>query len=457
MRKGIPLIAVVIALAIAFAVPPSAVAAGQLTQRVWLLQGVPSGPTLAALRAGGVDGLVLPVGAVAVEGKNCRLTLTPLPGLEPLSGWDLTPLVWVSGSGDSSGDAETFLDEFAPVERLLHGKGPMVVAALADWPGLIPFAEAVAKRRGAPVEVLLAAPALVRLARAGMARNVKLLAVALGNPSAMGFPATTPADDLAALEELDETGVEYRVAVVVLPRAAPPPGAGGASLAALASPLAAEYRPAERGDAFVLRRRLDWGGSWLPPGDTVQVEVVDTARLHRDLGQLLRRVRPRLGGWDLVGLPSREPALGLSLEALLDYLQGGMPFPAPRVQPEWVTPTRLRLALANPTPHASAVATTGNFIELRFGGTQMLDVLLGDFSGMDYGRVEQGTWRRAVARDANALRLFLTYLPPSSRLAGAAVTFFSRPSEVQARWVLRLSEGAEIAGDLETAAPVRKP
>ena len=48
MRKGIPLIAVVIALAIAFAVPPSAVAAGQLTQRVWLLQGVPSGPPLAA-------------------------------------------------------------------------------------------------------------------------------------------------------------------------------------------------------------------------------------------------------------------------------------------------------------------------------------------------------------------------------------------------------------------------
>jgi hypothetical protein len=445
---------VAVALAIALALPGVPAAGEGLTQRVWLLQGVPVDTTLASLRAGGVDGLVLPVGSVAVDGKSCRLTMTPLPDLGPLASWDLTPLVWVAGEGDAAGDAKMFLDEFAPVERLVRGGGPIVLAARAEWPGLLDFAEAVARRRGGLVEVLLPARDAARVARGEVSGKVRLLAVALGNPSAMGFPVTTPADDLAALDEIEDAGVPYRVAVVVTPVATPAPGALGSSLAALALPRVAEYRPTERGDAFVLRQRLDWGGVWLSPGDTVRVETVDAARLHRDLGLVLRGVRPRLQGWDLVGLPSREPALGLSLEAFLDYLQGGLPGPAPRVQVEWVTPTRLLVALANPTPHGSAVATTGNYVEVRFEGTQVLDVALGDFSGTDYGRTDQGTWRRAVAREANAVRLFLTYLAPVSRVSGAAVTFFGRPAAVGTRWVVRLSEGTEAAGELEPAPAI---
>jgi hypothetical protein len=333
----------------------------------------------------------------------------------------------------------------------------MVLAARTAWPGLLPFAEAVARRRGTPVEVLLPARSVPAAARGRVPENVRFVAVALGNPPAMGFPATTPADDLAALEEIDGTGVRYRVAIVVAPRATPSPGVGGASLATLATPSVAEYRPAEWGDVFVLRRPVDWGGTVLAARETIQVEAVDTARFHRDLGSILRGVRPRLEGWDVAGLPAREPTLGLSLEAFLDYLRGGQPFPAPDVQPEWISPTRLRVALANPTPHSSAVASTGNYVEVRFAGTQMLDVVLGDFSGTDYGRIEGGVWRRAVARDANAVRLYLTYLPPTSRLAGATIAFFGRPLEVTARWMIRLGDGVELAGDLEGTAPLRKP
>ena len=448
---------VVMALIASLALPTIGAAASRLTQRVWLGQEVPGEATLTALRAGGIDGVVLPVGDVVVAGSTCRLTPTPLPDLKALAGWAVTPLVWVSGENGSTGDAEKLLAEFAPVQRLLHGGGSMILAARAEWPGLVRFAEDVASRRGAPVEVLLPAQALSRVDLASVPKNVRLVAVALGNPSAMGFPATTPADDLGALEELDEAGVPYRVAIVVTPRATPAPGPAGASLATLALPSVAENRPADRGDVFVLRRQLDWGGTTLAAGATVEVETVDTARFHRDLGLLLRRVRPRFEGWDVVGLPAREPALGLSLEAFLDYLQGGRPFPSPVVQPEWVTPTRLRVALANPTPHGSAIASTGNFVELHFSGTQLLDVGLGDFSGTDYGKVEQGTWRRTVARDANAVRLFVTYMPPTSRLAGAAVTFFGRPTEASLRWVLRLGDGTEIAGRMEAVPAIRRP
>ena len=447
-------VAVVVAAAALFA---GNSVAEPLTHRVWLTQGVPAEATLDALRAGGIDGLVLPVGEVALVDQTCRLTVTPLPDLKSLAGWPVTPLVWVTGHDDAQGNAETFLDEFAPVGRLLRESGSMILAARAEWPGLPAFAEAVAKRRGAPVEVLLPASALARLAAAGAARDLRWIAVALGNPPAMDFPLTTPADDLGALEEIDAAGVRYRVAVVVLPRATPAPGPVGASLAALAVPTVAEYRPAERGDEFVLRRRLDWGGRALAPGDTVQVDAVDTARLHRDLGSILRPVRPTLEGWDVIGLPAREPALGMSLEAFLDYLQGGLPLPLPDVQSEWTTPTRLRLALANPTPHGSAVASTGNYVEVRFSGTQLLDVVLGEFSGTDYGRVDQGTWRRTVARDANAVRLYLTFLPPSSRLTGAGITFFGRPTAVSARCVTRLGDGREVSGDPTSLTPLRKP
>jgi hypothetical protein len=448
---------VAIALAISLALPGAAAAGERLTQRVWLLQGVPADSTLAALRAGGVDGLVLPAGSVAVEAKSCRLTLTPLPDLGSLATWDITPLVWVSGVGGAVGDAETFLGEFAPVARLLRGGGPVVLAARAHWPGLLDFAAAVSRRRDGPVEVLLPARDAAHAAKGSVAGRVHLLAVALGNPPALGFPATTPADDLAALDELDDSGVPYRVAIVVAPLAAPAPGAGGASLGPLAVPRIAEYRPAERGDAFVLRQRLDWGGVSLAPGDTVRVETVDAARLHRDLGAVLRGVRPHLLGWDVAGLPAREPTLGLSLEAFLDYLRGGRPAPTPVVQVEWPAPTRLLVALANPTPHGSAVATTGNYVEVRFEGAQVLDVSLGDFSGADFGRTDLGVWRRAVAREANAVRLFLTYVAPVSRTSGASLTFFGRPAAVRTRWVVRLSEGTELAGEPEPAPAVRKP
>jgi len=443
--------------AIAAIVCAGGAAAESLTQRVWLTRGVPAEATLVALRAGGIDAVVLPVGEVAVAEKVCRLTLTPLPDVHPLSGWPVVPLVWVAGEGEARGDAETFVDEFAPVARLLADSPSLILAARAAWPGLLPFAEAVAKVRGRAVEVLLPAQALARLAERGVPATVRLVAVALGNPSALGLPATTLADDLAALDAVDDLDAPYRVAVVVLPVASPAPGGGGASLAALARPSVADYRPAERGDAFVLRQRLDWGGAALSPGDTVEVETVDTSRLHRDLGSILRRVRPALTGWDVVGLPDREPTLGVSLEAFLDYLQGGLPMPVADVQAEWPTATRLRLALANPTPHGSAVASTGNFVEVQFSGTQLLDVVLGEFSGTEYGRVEQGAWRRTVARDANAVRFFLTYLPPASRVAGAGVTFFGRPTAVAARVVTRLGDGREVAGRLAPLAPVRTP
>lgn len=441
---------------LAVLVAGSAFSGDRLVHRVWLLRGVPPENSLAALRSGGVDGVVLPVGELAVGKDSCRLTLVPLPDLKPLAGWSVTPLVWVAGEGEASGNATTFANELAPVLRLLTGSTSLVLAARAAWPGLVPLAGAVAERTGASVGVLVAAPSASTLTTHAMPPGTELVVAAFGNPPALGFPASTIADDLAALAAVDDAGVRYRVAIVVAPLATPPPGAGGASLATVTLPTVADYRPADRGDEFVLRQPVDWGGVQLAARDSVRVEVVDTARYHRDLGLVLRGVRPGLVGWDTAGLPDREPALGMSLEAFLDYLQGGRPYPSPKIEADWATPTRLRLAVANPTPQASAVASTGNWLELRFTGAALLDLALGDFSGAEYGRVEAGVWRRAVAREASAVRLFMTCLPPQARLSGAVVTFLARPTAVSAGWVLRLGDGTEVSGASD-APSLRKP
>jgi hypothetical protein len=425
----------------------------ELTQRVWLLSGVPDAGTLAALRAAGVGGLVVPVGRVEVGDGSSRFTLAPLPDLRALAGWPVTALVWVDGADKASGDPQAFVTQFAPAQRGVPGSPGLLLAARRFFPGLARFAAGVASRLEQTVE--LAAPAqelAAQLPARGWPR-VRLVAVALGHPDALGFPASTGQDDLGALDALDATHVPYRAAIVVAPLARPTPGPTGASLAMLASAETAVYTPGERGDTFRLRAPVDWGGVEVAAGSTITVESVDTVRYNRDLGLLLRPARPALEGWDTVGLPAPEPALGMSREAFLEYLQGGSPYPMPRVVVEWTGPTAMRVALANPTAQSSALATTGNWVELRFTGTEVRDAQLGAFSGMEYGTIDaDGTWRRAAARGASALRFYLTFIPPQSRVAGAVVTFISRPRGVMIRWGMRVGDGGAVTGPLEGVA-----
>ena len=428
-----------------------------LTHRVWLLSGVPEAGTLAALRAAGVDGLVVPVGRVEIGDGSSRFTLAPLPDLHALAGWPLTVLVWVEGTDKASGDPQTFASQFAPVQRGIPGPPRLLFASRRFFPGLAGFASGVASRLEQTVE--LAAPAqdlAAHLPPRGWP-HVRPVAVALGNPGALGFPAATLQDDLAALGRLDAMLTPYRAAIVVAPRAQPAPGPAGASLAMLADGETAVYSPGERGDTFRLRKPVDWGGVEVEAGRSITVEAVDTARYHRDLGLLLRPVRPALEGWDTVGLPASEPALGMSLEAFLEYLQGGSPYPLPRVVVEWAGPTAMRVALANPTAQASALATTGNWVEVRFTGTEVRDAQLGGFSGMEYGVVgADGVWRRTAARGASALRFYLAFVPPRARVAGALVTFISPPRGVQSRWGMRVGDGSTVTGPLEGVALTKR-
>jgi hypothetical protein len=434
----------------------AAAASPALTHRVWLLGGVPDEGTLAALRAVGVDSLALPVGELAVAAGQCRLTLGVLPDLRALGGWVVSPVVWVSGRDGDKGDAETLIRELAPVVRMLAERAPVVLVARRYWEGLPRFAAAVAARLGTPVELALSVQELRQHIPAGGWPGVRPVAMAFGNPGALGFAASTLQDDRDALQALDAAGVPYRAAVAVVPRSSPAPGAAGASLAGAALPAVGIYRAVEEGDAVVLRLPISWGGKRLDAGQTIIVQVVDTARYHRDLGLVLRSVLNHLVGWDTVGLPPAAPALGMSREAFLAYLSGSLPYPVPEVSFRWASPSRLDVAIANPTPHESALATKGNYIELRLVGGEAFDVNLGELSGVEYGQTVAGEFRTTVAREASAVRLYFTYLPPGGRLSGASVGFFARPRSLSIRWVLRLGDGSSVAGGEQEIEPTRR-
>ena len=193
----------------------------------------------------------------------------------------------------------------------------------------------------------------------------------------------------------------------------------------------------------------------LDEGQSVTVEVVDTARYHRDLGLLLRPLHNNLAGWDTVGLPASEPTLGMSREAFLDYLEGASPSPLPEPLVTWSSPTVARVSVSNPTAQGSAIASTGNWVELQFAGTEVLDIQLGEFSGAEYLRLEGDTPRRTVGRDATAVRLFLTFVPPRAQVSGGVVRFLAPPKRMALRWGLRLGDGSDETGPLRTVPLAR--
>lgn len=421
-------------------------AQGRLEHRVWLMDPSLTAEEVGQLRGAGIDGAVVPVGSAEIAQGAVRLTLDPLPDPRGLERWAVLPLVWVRGEGDAAGDAEAFLSQFGVVAKVFRQKAGVVLAVREYWPGLQRFAGAVAKRLGAPVEVAMPAVTLAQRLTPGGWPGVLANVIAFGNPTALGFPASTLHDDLHALDSLDDLGVPYRVSLVVLPTVKPPASGGWESLAELARSTVADYQPSQRGDAFILRSSLRWGGALLPRGSTVEIDFVDTARYDRDLRMLMRPVRNGLIGWDTVGLPRSGPAIGLGRGALLDYLSGGLPRPAPEIIVEWAAATRMRVAVSNPSPHGSAAATSGNWIEIAFPGGVVGDVELGDFLGVEYGVLNGGRFQKAGSGEASALRLYVTLFPPESQIGAAEVRFVQRPRELTGRWGLRLSDGQDLTG-----------
>ena len=203
-----------------------------------ILQGVPAGRR--ARRAADCRSRrawSLPVGDVAARGDHeRRLTMTTTA--RPQAAGRLVGLPRSSGSPAAAtdvGDAEHVPRPVRAVARLLPARGRWSWSALAVLGrGLLPFAEAVARRnRGAPVEIGPGGAGVGRAPRPRrrLASIVSCSRSRWATPRRSGFPASTIRDDLTALDEMDEAGASAGSPVAVLPRDGVPPGAGAAPVA----------------------------------------------------------------------------------------------------------------------------------------------------------------------------------------------------------------------------------
>lgn len=418
----------------------------QVAHRVWLLAGVPDAGVVSMLRGANVRGFCLPTGKVTLGDGVSHFEADVPSDLGVLSGSTIHAVVWVEGELRRSGDSARFAVQLAAIEGKVGTGGSLILVSRRWGEGLVSFASELAGKLRRPVELALPLGELLAHVPKGGWEGVRPVAFCFGNPEAFALPSSTTKDDLDGLDALDARNVSYRAAIVVLPRVTPPPGPAGASLGMLTRAGVSTFQPGANGDIFVLQRSIDWGGSLVSPGGRVEVDAFDTARYHRDLGYVLRPARAGLEGWDTVGLPGAEPTVGLSREALIDYLRGGGPAPAPRLETSWAG-NRLDVELANPTPHTSAVSSTGNWFELQVVPGQVADVQMGDFNGLEFGRLEGGALRSTVLREASVLRFYLTYVTPQARVGGASVTFVARPTQPKARWGVRLGDGRDLVGE----------
>ncbi len=416
-----------------------------LEHRLWLWGKVQPTQVEQARRVG-VDALVVPVGEAELRGRQVTFKVQPPEDAGSLQGLPLWAAVWVSGGEVKGQAAESFWNQLGPAVRGLGlpFKG-LVLATRALPSGLLPFARELSRLAHMPVEVGAPVSDLVRQVRQESAEGVSLVAFAFGNLSALGFSQLTPQDAFDLLGALDELGPLYRGAVVVGSRV-DPAFADGQNPWALVQGM--EYQPSAEGDVLVAR-----AGTSLPVGTKVTVQAFDAARLQRDLGLLLRPVRQRLLGWDSVGELPPAPALGLTWEAFLAFFSGEGPAPRPLARTQWISPTTVKLTLENPTPFASAFASTGNFLDLSFSGTEVKDVTLLAASGADFGKLEPG-FVRAPRGAASVVRLYLKVIPPQTPIDVATVSFLSQPKGVQLMCTLRLGDGRQVTGPV-TIVPLK--
>lgn len=433
-----------------FAASVKAAEQRRLEHRLWLLSDPV--PPVADLQQAGFDALLVPVGvALVTEGQaSFQLSTQVLP--KNWGGIPVWAVVWVEGEKTSEKAAEALWNQVGPAVRGQQVPVKGLVLAARKWIGsLSSLAREVGRRANLPVEVASPAGDLVSASAKENFRGLGLVALALGNVEAEGFPPLTPYDAERLLDALDKVGVPLRAGVVLTSRTEP-------ALPAQENPWrlfhnqSLEYQPVEGADVFVAKVPVSLGSWTLPPGGQIRLQLMDGARLQRDLGLALRPVRPNLIGWDSVGAPLPEPVLGLSWQAVVAFYAGAVPEPRPVIRLRWASPTTATIVVENPTPFASAFGLTGNAVDLTFANSEVQDVTLLAAVGADFGRLS-GKFVRTGRGSADTLRLYLRMFSPLLAVEAAQVQFVARPSQLAAGFVARLGDGQEVSG----VAPILGP
>ncbi len=259
---------------------------------------------------------------------------------------------------------------------------------------------------------------------------------------------TAFAEQLAPLSGI---GVRPRAAIVLTPAVSPDPGVWPDDVEPLSHPAAAGLSTPQDFDwGFRLKRSMTWSGKTWKRGDTIEASWIDASQLNADLHELTNMALPAIGGWDLVGVPSKEVAMGIGLNTLKAYLKGEGPEPEIAVNADR-SGRRVRVTLTNPTPFCSTLSSFGNWVEIAVTRGSLTASRKGSFDRLALGRRQDGTWQM-VSGGANAVRFFDAYVAPGEDVRSGWVLLPSRRAAVTVRWHVLLSTGETLSGQRVTPA-----
>jgi hypothetical protein len=260
-------------------------------------------------------------------------------------------------------------------------------------------------------------------------------------------PENLPIGD--QLAQLAQTRVRVRPAVVIRPLSRPVLERWGDDLDPLSEAQVATISTSSALDrTFLFERQLDWSGRTWAPGDRLALQWMDTARLDASLREIGRLSLPELGGWDLVDLPEAPRALGMGHEAMVRYLAGDGPEPEVTVEARRSL-RNLSVRLTNSGPFVSTVSAYGNWVEVSVEAGNLVAEDRGSFDRVLLGTRQQGEWEQVPIGGADAARFLETYLAPDEVLETGTIRLPTSRSRARVRWRLVLSNGTELAGELE--------
>ena len=418
---------------------------------MWLENGEIDADTSALLQAAGVDEIVLRRGRLDLAGRAPVLRLDPagqVAGSIPV-GIALEVGAVRPGLDEAAAEAvwraiEVEFGASVPAELILD------LPRLAE--GLDDFIVHLSQVSGLAVVPLLGFDQLhteLGLDVAKAARTCIVPAFGTDDADLRGIGELGPLPPEKKLSPLAGTGVRVRAAIVLRSRTEPPLVGPGDDLDPLTEGQTTTMTTETDLDRkFVFEKPVEWSGRNWKAGDSVAVRWMDAARLHVALAEIQRIALPDVAGWDLIPLPAEDSQLGLSREALLLYLGGEGPEPDIQVEVDR-SGRSVRVKVSNPSPFATTVSNYGNWVEVSAEEEWLVAEEMGSFDRLALGGVQRGQW---VGRDldkVNAVRFYEVYVAPGEEITSGTVRVPSSRSRVSVRWHFSLSDGSELAGEVD--------
>jgi hypothetical protein len=415
------------------------IAAVERHKAVWLPADGLDSNWLAAMVYAGIDRLVI-AETRSFDLEPLRLALPPEI--------ELYAAVVDRGSGAAA---------MASSARATVGGQPagVIVDHAGDGRGLAALVDDLKSELGVPIRLLVHPDQLQFQAVLDAAvRSAGVIVLIEGNLDAARSGAMPPSEPpWRTLEPLMDTGIPVAGAWVLDPTVNLDLGVWGDDPDSLLQEgRAVLLTSAETGFGFKLTDPVLWSGIQIEAGQILHLEWLDASALDRSIADFEHLPRLLIDGFHFLHLPPPAPALGLSRQGLLGYLNGEQP--RPRLQLELNRRgNSLQIIARNPSVFNSAPSSYDNFVEIRAVGGNVDFRGEGSFDAVTFGSTKaDGSLDTSPHGGIDTVRFVERYLSPGEEISTTMVRFSPANAKLVIRWQLILGNGELVGGSVDPSS-----